>query len=65
MLDEMPEKESYAWKLKNIRIIYPFETKGKLKLFDIEDELIKIPEQDGEGASEFVEKYIMPLTYKK
>lgn len=31
----------YAWKLGNIKAVEPIEIKGKLKLFEVPDELIK------------------------
>jgi hypothetical protein len=32
---------SFAWELENPRLIEPFEVKGKLRLFEVADELIK------------------------
>ena len=36
-----PSKTLYAWPLENIRPIEPFEVKGKLGFFDVDDSLIK------------------------
>jgi len=32
---------AYAWELSNIKLIKPFEVKGQLSLFDVDDEFIK------------------------
>ena len=36
MMDEMPEKQSYAWIINGVYAFEPFPVKGKLHLFDIE-----------------------------
>lgn len=38
--DMMPDKPSFAWHLDNLLWIEPFDVKGKLHLFDVDDELI-------------------------
>ena len=58
------EDGQYAWQLDNFRTIYPFPVKGKLKLFDVDDDLIHLT--DLENASQedidyWVDKYINPL----
>jgi hypothetical protein len=34
--------DHYAWILKNVRLIEPFAVMGQLRLFDVEDRLIRI-----------------------
>jgi len=66
-MGDMPEGKNYAWHLSNVRVIKPFPVKGKLNLFDVEDDRIEIfddVEMPVEEAEAFVEKYITPLLYK-
>ena len=73
MMEEMPEGKCYAWHLENIFPIYPIPVRGKLGLFDVDDELIKyidddIPEgMEGKELEDFLngiyEKYFIPITY--
>lgn len=61
-MDEMPEKQSYAWHLTNFRGIIPFRVKGQLRLFDVDDNLIKYLEAETEEeANENFKKYYEPL----
>ena len=58
---EMPDN-CYAWHFSNLRWIEPFDVKGKLHLYDVDDELIKIiPEtiSDVDALKRFYE----PLVY--
>lgn len=59
-MDVMPEAESYAWIFDNLTWIEPFEVKGKLHIFDVPDEKIKIipPKVDNVTA---LKKYYEPL----
>lgn len=58
-MDEVPEEPGYAWLLGEPCFIKPFEVKGKLKLYDVDDDLI---EDMGDGSYvEFAEKYYKPL----
>lgn len=57
----MPQGKAYAWILSNISLIKPFPVKGKLHLFDVDDELITVPE--GLFYEEVLEKYYLPLVY--
>lgn len=71
-LDEPPARgeKLYAWKLEDVRVIKPFPVKGKLNFYYIDDNLIEILD-DGEDnlteeeADALVQKYIVPLLYKK
>ena len=68
-MDEMPEKQSYAWHLTNVRIVKPFPVKGKLNFFNVDDSLIKIidPNDDSlteEEANHIYKTYLEPLLYK-
>lgn len=61
-MNEMPEKESYAWHLTNFRDIIPFYVKGQLRLFDVDDNLIKyLVAKTEEEADENYKKYFEPL----
>lgn len=57
------EKEKiYEWHLTNFRKIYPFPVKGKLRLFDVDDSLIKyLPPMSDEEAKICFKKYFEPL----
>lgn len=61
-MEEMPEKPSYAWILDSLEWIEPFEVKGRLHLFDVEDELIHvIPESVSDKDA--LERYYEPLIW--
>lgn len=66
-LDEMPDGDSYAWHLSNVRIVKPVPVKGKLNFYNIDNELIEIID-DGtltpEQTEEVFLKYISPISYK-
>lgn len=58
----------YAWLLDDVRVIKPFAVKGKLHLFDVDDELIEIIDDNSgemteEEADALFEQYIKPLLY--
>lgn len=60
----------YAWQLDNVRVIEPFPVKGRQRLFNVDDSLIKYhPEVDDENhpsravTDAFVNKYLVPLMY--
>lgn len=59
LMDEVPDNPGYAWLLSEPTFIKPFEVKGKLKLYDVDDSLIEA--MDGESFAEFAEKYYKPL----
>ena len=59
-MDEMPDKESYAWIFSNVWLIEPFPVKGKLHLFDVPDEQIVFPEED---YKDVFRKYYLPKVY--
>lgn len=40
-LTAMPENKSFAWILEDFKPVIPFKLKGKLSLFDTDDNLIK------------------------
>ena len=66
-LDEIPDGKQYAWHLKDARIIKPFPVKGRLHLFDVDDSLIEVIDNESltdEEAQKLCEKYIEPLLYK-
>lgn len=62
-MDELPNGTQYAWVLDNFKDIKPFEVKGKLKLFDVEDSLIEfLPEAQTEAEADAIYKtYWEPL----
>lgn len=67
-LDGMPEKDSYAWHLENLRYIKPFPVKGKLHLFDVDDSLIEVTNSlsnmSDDEFSTSIEKDYLPLVYR-
>lgn len=48
----------YGWELKNIKYVEPFPVKGKLHLFDVEDDLINPVKV---SQRQYLEKYYRPL----
>ena len=56
-------KRSYAWILTDFRDIIPFPVKGRLKLFDTDDSLIKyIPTNlTDQELDDIVQRYFVPL----
>lgn len=50
-MSAMPDKKSYAWMLTNFKPVYPFDVKGKLNLFDIDDNLIKFIPDDADDKT--------------
>lgn len=60
-MDEMPEKQSFAWRLANLRYIEPFPVKGRLHLFDVPDDSVHIIE-GGEDV-DILENVYKPLVY--
>lgn len=59
LMDEVPEEPGYAWLLGDLYFIKPFEVKGKLIIYDVDDDLIE--EMEGGSYVEFAEKYYKPL----
>lgn len=59
-MDQMPDKPSYAWLLGEPQFIKPFEVKGKLHLFDVDDALVK-PMEDSGSFVAFAEERYKPL----
>lgn len=60
---------TFAWVLDDVRLIKPFKVKGQLRLFEVDDSLIKYPEKSDviieNGieiiSDEFFETYYEPL----
>ena len=66
--DEMPDKPSFAWHLGNQRWIEPFAVKGKLHLFDVDDELIHVlpaVETDAQYEQAVREHYLPHVYFAK
>lgn len=63
--NEMPEKPSFAWHLENQLWLEPFDVKGKLHLFDVDDDLIHTlpPIVTAEQYQEAVKEYYLPHVY--
>ncbi|MFC6253558.1 hypothetical protein ACFP1H_02945 [Secundilactobacillus hailunensis] len=60
----------YAWQLDHLRAIEPFPVKGRQRLFNVDDSLIKYhPEIDDENnlsdeaVKAFAQKYLIPIRY--
>ena len=60
LMDEMPKKISYAWVYGSWRFVRPFEQKGRLHLFEVNDDLIR-PIADDEMHVAFAEEHYRPL----
>lgn len=54
-MDEMPEGDHYAWILEDLWFVEPFEVKGKLHLYDVDDSLITLQGPD-ESCQAFAER---------
>lgn len=70
-MDEMPEGNCYAWIFDGFTDILPFKIKGKLHLFDVDDDLIKFVDFEGETEEErtadyikFLDNIVAPMQYK-
>lgn len=65
LMDSVPA-DSYAWILggdpEKTGWVEPFPVKGKLKLYDVDDELIRIIPDDI-GTVEAIERYYEPLVH--
>lgn len=42
MMEVMPNVPCYAWHLDNVEVVKPFPVRGKLGMFDVDDELIEV-----------------------
>lgn len=63
--EEMPEKPSWAWVLEDVGQIEPFPVKGKLHLFDVDDELIQPlwPIESSEHYEQVMREHYLPHVY--
>lgn len=63
-IDEQPEKPIYGWRLTDFRVIKPFPVKGKLNLFNVDDNLIEYIDEEhmtGKELDETFNRYFKPL----
>lgn len=59
-MDNMPDKQGYAWIFDGLEWIKPFKVKGQLHLFDVPDEKIEyIPEEIDNATA--LKTYYEPL----
>lgn len=64
-LEKMPKGNCYAWIFDEFYDILPFRVKGKLHLFDVDDDLIKYVEFDSDqDAEKWLDNIIAPMLYK-
>lgn len=74
MMDVMPNVQCYAWHLENIEVIKPFPVRGKMGLFDVDDNLIEVFGADDASYAmtedefdlyyqKFYIAYVFPLAY--
>ena len=70
-MDEMPEGNCYAWIFDSVDYILPFKLKGKLHLFDVDDDLIQFIDFEGDTIEErtadftkFLDNIIAPMQYR-
>jgi hypothetical protein len=62
---DMPEGNCYAWIFDNFADILPFTVKGKLHMFDVDDDLIKYVDfDDDDDAGKYLDNIIAPMTYR-
>lgn len=62
LMDEVPERPGYAWLLGEPSFVVPFEVKGRLHLFDVDDGLVRYMEDVGvRSFIEFAERHYRPL----
>lgn len=63
MTGEVPEN-AFAWLLKNPRYIVPFAVKGKLSLWDCEEDITYLPTPESEEEDDALgAKYWQPLIF--
>jgi len=60
LMDEMPEKQSYAWLLGDFWMIEPFEVKGQLHLYDVDADKLVFKRED-ESFVNFANRCYKPL----
>ena len=73
-LDGMPSGTCYAWHFEDIQPVYPFQVRGKMGLFDVDDSQIQYvltdetdalsDEEFAEFANKYDKDYLIPITYK-
>jgi hypothetical protein len=56
-IDEQPEKPIYGWRLTDFRTIKPFPVKGKLNLFNVDDNLIEYIDEEHMTGKELDETF--------
>ena len=64
--DEMPPAGTFAWLLDNFRMIKPFNVKGKLSLYEVDDALIEYIDDENlteEELDAVFEQYFEPFVY--
>lgn len=70
---EVPEPAGYAWLLGEPEAIYPIPVKGQLGLFNVDDSLIRFPDDDinddmtdeeiEQANAKFADEYLVPLIH--
>lgn len=63
-VDENPDKPIYGWRLTDFKTIKPFPVKGKLNLYEVDDNLIEYIDDEQMTSKELDEvfnKYFKPL----
>ena len=70
-MTEMPDTPCYAWIFDGFEDILPFKVKGKLHLFDVDDDLISYVNFEGETEEEqeedcvkYLDNIIAPMQYR-
>jgi ASCH domain len=63
MMSTMPDTPHYAWKLGYSTVIKPFDVKGRLKLYDVDDDLIEIVPDGVMSYGDYLREYIEPHLY--
>lgn len=58
---EQPQN-AYAWHLSNLRWVKPFDVKGKLNFYEVEDSKVNIISEELSNHKAF-ERFYMPLMY--
>lgn len=70
-MDEMPEGNCFAWIFDGFEDILPFKVKGKLHLFDVDDDLINYVDFEGDSEEDisaevgkYLDNIIAPMQHK-
>ena len=62
LMEEMPDRKSYAWHLENLQWVEPFDVKGALHLYEVPDEKVEYIEfETDEDYFRILREKFLPL----